>query len=70
MPVPKRKRSSIDGKQRRTHWKLKEVAGFGTCTNPDCRQPVMPHKACPACGMYKGKQVIKIKQKKTEAEAE
>ena len=69
MAVPKRKTSSTDARTRRNHWKLKTVAeGFGVCSNPDCKQPVLPHRACPSCGMYKGRQVIKIKQKKTEDE--
>jgi large subunit ribosomal protein L32 len=24
---------------------------------PKCREPVLPHRACPACGHYKGRQV-------------
>jgi large subunit ribosomal protein L32 len=24
---------------------------------PNCKEPVMPHRACSACGQYKGREV-------------
>jgi large subunit ribosomal protein L32 len=66
MALPKRRTSSTVGKQRRTHWKLKTQKGFGVCPNPDCRQPVIQHQACPACGQYRGRQVITIKDKSSK----
>jgi large subunit ribosomal protein L32 len=24
---------------------------------PNCKEPVMPHRACTACGQYKGREV-------------
>lgn len=27
---------------------------------PECGEPSVPHRACPACGKYKGKQVTKV----------
>lgn len=24
---------------------------------PKCKEPVLPHRACPSCGSYKGEQV-------------
>jgi large subunit ribosomal protein L32 len=26
-----------------------------------CKEPVLPHRACPACGYYKGREVIAVK---------
>lgn len=31
---------------------------INTC--PACNAPVQPHRACEACGMYNGKQVLNI----------
>jgi large subunit ribosomal protein L32 len=31
---------------------------------PQCGAPILSHQACLACGSYKGKQVIKLKEKK------
>jgi large subunit ribosomal protein L32 len=31
---------------------------------PQCHSPKMPHHACPTCGSYNGREVIKIKEKK------
>ncbi|MDD4518556.1 MAG: 50S ribosomal protein L32, partial [Limnochordia bacterium] len=28
---------------------------------PQCHEPRLPHRACPNCGTYKGRQVITIK---------
>ncbi|MDP2983922.1 MAG: 50S ribosomal protein L32 [Candidatus Latescibacter sp.] len=55
MAVPKRKTSKSRKGLRRTHWKL-EIPAVATCAH--CGQPVMPHRVCPECGYYKGRQVI------------
>jgi large subunit ribosomal protein L32 len=28
---------------------------------PQCAAPYVPHRVCPACGYYKGRQVITVK---------
>jgi large subunit ribosomal protein L32 len=33
------------------------VPSFAACSN--CGTPKLPHKACPECGHYRGRQVIK-----------
>ncbi|AKQ65206.1 LSU ribosomal protein L32p [Myxococcus hansupus] len=25
---------------------------------PNCKEPVMPHRACTSCGQYKGREVV------------
>ena len=35
-----------------------------TCTK--CGAPCLPHRVCKACGYYDGKQVLTIKEKKTQ----
>ncbi len=27
---------------------------------PSCREPKLPHHACPSCGTYRGREVIEI----------
>jgi large subunit ribosomal protein L32 len=29
---------------------------------PSCGAPMIPHRACPSCGMYKGRQVIEVEE--------
>lgn len=54
MPLPKRRHSNQRTRKRRTHWKL-QAATTATC--PQCKQPKLPHRACPSCGYYKGRKV-------------
>jgi large subunit ribosomal protein L32 len=55
MPNPKRRHSKARTSKRRAHDFLKPLH-LSAC--PDCGQPKIPHRACPHCGYYKGKQVI------------
>ncbi|HVN66817.1 MAG TPA: 50S ribosomal protein L32 [Candidatus Sulfotelmatobacter sp.] len=68
MPVPKKRHSNIrQGKRRFSNYRLKAVA-LGKC--PQCGAAVLPHHACPACGTYQGRQVIKLKEKKGKKETQ
>jgi large subunit ribosomal protein L32 len=60
MALPKRRHSYTRGAKRRTHWKLSQP-GSSFC--PNCNAPKMPHRACPACGIYNGKTAIVIVEK-------
>jgi len=55
MPVPKKKTSQARRDQRRAQQKL-SVETASTC--PQCKSPKLPHRACPKCGTYKGREVI------------
>ena len=61
MAVPFRKVSKTRKRMRRTHLK-KVAAGLVTC--PNCKEAIRPHRACPNCGFYKGKEVIKVSEDK------
>ncbi|MCX5656809.1 MAG: 50S ribosomal protein L32 [Candidatus Omnitrophica bacterium] len=63
MPLPKRKFSKSRRDKRRTHWKL-TPANLNAC--PNCSKPRLPHRVCPSCGYYKGKQVVITEKKKKE----
>jgi len=55
--VPKKKTSkSRRDKRRATH--SIEGATVGTC--PQCHGPRLPHRVCPTCGTYGGRQVVEV----------
>ena len=55
MAVPKRKTSRANTRHRRSQWK----AARQTLTTCDrCREPKLPHVACPTCGTYNKRQVL------------
>ncbi len=64
MALPKRKHSQARRDKRRAHWKP-SLSGVTRC--PQCAQPVVPHRVCPHCGFYRGRQVVTIAAKKTKA---
>jgi len=57
MAVPKRRTSKTKKRQRRTHFKI-----FAKTTTKckNCEAVIKPHRACPECGFYKGKEVVKV----------
>jgi large subunit ribosomal protein L32 len=57
MPVPKRKTSQSRRDKRRAQQKL-DVQIMSFC--PQCKSPKLPHRACPKCGTYKGREVIPL----------
>jgi len=61
--LPKRKTSKGRRDRRRSHLAL-HATKLVEC--PQCHELRLPHRACPACGNYKGVEVIEIKTKKKE----
>ena len=55
MAVPKQKQSHARTSQRRSQHKLQET-GYNLC--PHCHSPRLPHRVCPVCGFYRGREVI------------
>lgn len=62
-PHPKRKLSKGRRDRRRAHDALK-AANLVICSQ--CGSMRLPHRVCPNCGYYEGRQVIEIKEKKKE----
>lgn len=58
MAVPKRKTSKRVGRMRRAHWLRVAMPGRMKC--PQCGAPKQPHRVCPNCGTYKGREVVKV----------
>ena len=59
MGVPKRKVSKSRRDKRRTHDRL-VIPARSIC--PQCQEVTLPHHVCPACGFYKGKEVLKLSE--------
>lgn len=57
MGVPK-KRTSKMRRDRRRAANNKLGAAVQTIACPNCKEPVLPHRACSACGQYKGREVV------------
>ncbi|RJP18567.1 MAG: 50S ribosomal protein L32 [Candidatus Abyssobacteria bacterium SURF_5] len=60
MALPKRRISRTRRDKRRTHRKVKPVTSVA-CSN--CGRPALPHRVCPECGFYKGRQVVLTTEK-------
>lgn len=57
MPVPKRKMPRSRTRSRRAAWRGRPPA-YADC--PQCHKPKLPHRACPNCGTYDGRQVVQV----------
>ena len=55
MAVPKQKQSHARTTQRRSQHKIAAPA-YNEC--PQCHSPRLPHRVCPVCGSYRGREVI------------
>lgn len=55
MAVPKQKQSHARTSQRRAQHKLASPT-YNEC--PQCHSPRRPHRVCPECGYYKGREII------------
>ena len=58
MGVPKRKPSKSRQRMRRAYNSVLKLPQLGKC--PQCDAPYISHRVCPACGYYRGRQVITI----------
>jgi large subunit ribosomal protein L32 len=61
---PKRKTSKARRDKRRSHFALNPPA-LTEC--PQCHSPKPPHRVCPTCGTYNGRQVIEVETGKKKA---
>ncbi len=61
MPNPKRRHSKARTGNRRAHDHL-SAQSLAEC--PNCHWKKMPHRACPKCGFYKGREVVEVEDNK------
>jgi large subunit ribosomal protein L32 len=64
MAVPKQKQSHARTSHRRAQHKA-VVPAYNTC--PHCHSPRLPHRVCPVCGSYKGREVVATESDETTA---
>ena len=58
MAVPKRKTSKARRDKRRSANMKMTAPGLSVC--PQCHEPKLPHRVCPNCNYYDGKEVVAI----------
>ncbi len=61
MAVPKRRTSRSKRNMRRANHDKVTAIQLIACSN--CGEPSVPHRACPACGFYGGRQVTATAKK-------
>ena len=61
MPNPKRRHSQARTSKRRAHDHL-TAQSLSEC--PNCHERKLPHRACPKCGYYKGREVVEMEEAK------
>ena len=59
MANPKRRTSKARRDRRRAHDALKRP---NTATCDSCGEHKLPHRVCPACGSYRGREVIEVEE--------
>lgn len=57
MAQPKHRTSKSKKRMRKSHIQGEIVATSGC---PECGAPRRPHRVCPSCGMYNGRQVLSV----------
>jgi large subunit ribosomal protein L32 len=57
MAVPKQKQSHSRTAKRRAQHKI-SAPTYNEC--PTCHSPRLPHRVCPVCGSYAGREVVHV----------
>lgn len=57
MPVPKKHHTKTRTRKRRSHHALK-IVKLLSCQK--CGKSIIPHRACPYCGFYQGREVVNV----------
>jgi large subunit ribosomal protein L32 len=57
MANPKRRHSKARRDKRRSHDRL-SMPALSKC--PNCHEDKVPHRVCPHCGYYKGREIIEV----------
>ena len=66
MGLTKRRFSKARTASRRAEFKLRQVT-LVEC--PQCHARMVPHRVCPTCGYYAGRQVIQVKVREEKPNA-
>jgi len=57
MGIPSKRRTKQQKRERASHFALVKV-GLTTCSH--CKKTIIPHRVCPFCGYYGGREVVKM----------
>jgi len=60
MGLPSKQRTSRSKRERASHFALKATT-LGKCEK--CGTSMLPHRACPKCGYYRGRQVLNVEKR-------
>lgn len=63
MPVPKQRHNKARQGRRRAG-QIKSLVVKKTQKCPKCKADMLPHRACPKCGYYKGREAVNTLKKK------
>ncbi len=66
MALPKRKFSRGRRDKRRANWRL-TLGSLTRC--PQCAKAMRPHRVCPGCGFYRGRQVVVVREQRAKKAA-
>lgn len=58
MGLPAKRRTKQSKRERASHFALKSFT-LAPCSH--CKRNIAPHRVCPHCGWYRGREVVKIK---------
>ena len=60
MSVPKQRHTKQRRDRKRERFSIDPIA---TQTCPKCKKAMQPHRVCPSCGFYKGKEMVNTLKK-------
>ncbi len=60
MAVPKRRTSASKRDMRRAA--NEKIVAPNVIPCPNCGEATLPHRVCPTCGQYKGREVVRVEE--------
>jgi len=65
MPVPKQRHNTArKGRRRSGQLNKNNIKNIKTVKCSECGASILPHRVCPKCGSYKGKEIINVSKNK------
>ena len=65
MGLPAKRRTKQSKRERASHFALRQP-GVVACSH--CKKLILPHRVCPHCGYYRGRDVLRLETKLAKAE--
>lgn len=63
MCIPKKRRSRMAVRRRRAAFYYRKAPNVSTC--PHCHEPKLPHRVCPHCGYYNGREILALEKEES-----